>query len=101
MFTIGIDYGTNSVRALVVRCKDGAELGTGDTEFFLRATHGSRGPGRVYSVTYRATDKAGNISDVSAKVTVPQKPTAPPKTTAPAKAKAPVKAPAPRHRSRR
>jgi L-ribulokinase len=28
MFTIGIDYGTNSVRALVVRCKDGAELGT-------------------------------------------------------------------------
>ena len=29
MFTIGIDYGTNSVRALVVRCKDGAELGTG------------------------------------------------------------------------
>ncbi len=29
MYTIGIDYGTNSVRALVVRCKDGAELGTG------------------------------------------------------------------------
>ena len=28
MFTIGIDYGTNSVRALVVRCKDGSELGT-------------------------------------------------------------------------
>ena len=28
MFTIGIDYGTNSVRALVVRTKDGAELGT-------------------------------------------------------------------------
>lgn len=27
MFTIGIDYGTNSVRALVVRCRDGAELG--------------------------------------------------------------------------
>ena len=28
MFTLGIDYGTNSVRALVVRCADGAELGT-------------------------------------------------------------------------
>lgn len=28
MFTLGIDYGTNSVRALVVRCKDGAELGS-------------------------------------------------------------------------
>ncbi|HVW22042.1 MAG TPA: ribulokinase [Opitutaceae bacterium] len=28
MFTVGIDYGTNSVRALVVRCADGAELGS-------------------------------------------------------------------------
>jgi len=27
-FTIGIDYGTNSVRALVVRCKDGKEFGS-------------------------------------------------------------------------
>jgi len=27
-YTLGIDYGTNSVRALVVRCADGAELGT-------------------------------------------------------------------------
>lgn len=33
MFTIGIDYGTNSVRALVVRCKDGAELGTGVVDY--------------------------------------------------------------------
>ena len=28
MFTLGIDYGTNSVRALVVRCRDGEELGS-------------------------------------------------------------------------
>ncbi|WP_231962313.1 class II aldolase/adducin family protein [Opitutus sp. GAS368] len=28
MHTLGIDYGTNPVRALVVRCADGAELGT-------------------------------------------------------------------------
>jgi len=28
VYTLGIDYGTNSVRALVVRCADGAELGT-------------------------------------------------------------------------
>jgi L-ribulokinase len=28
MFTLGIDYGTNSVRALVVRCRDGKEFGS-------------------------------------------------------------------------
>lgn len=28
MYSLGIDYGTNSVRALVVRCRDGAELGS-------------------------------------------------------------------------
>ena len=28
MFTLGIDYGTNSVRAVVVRCSDGAEFGS-------------------------------------------------------------------------
>jgi len=28
MFTLGLDFGTNSVRALVVRCKDGKELGS-------------------------------------------------------------------------
>jgi L-ribulokinase len=28
VFTLGIDYGTNSVRALLVRCADGAEFGS-------------------------------------------------------------------------
>jgi L-ribulokinase len=28
VFTLGIDFGTNSVRALIVRCADGAELGS-------------------------------------------------------------------------
>ena len=27
-FTIGIDYGTNSVRAIVVDCSDGREVGS-------------------------------------------------------------------------
>lgn len=33
MYTLGIDYGTNSVRALVVRCADGAELGSGTAHY--------------------------------------------------------------------
>lgn len=33
MFTLGIDYGTNSVRALVVRCSDGAELGSSVVDY--------------------------------------------------------------------
>ena len=28
MFTLGLDYGTNSVRCLIVRCADGAEIGS-------------------------------------------------------------------------
>jgi L-ribulokinase len=33
MFTLGIDYGTNSVRALVVRCADGAEFGSAVVDY--------------------------------------------------------------------
>jgi L-ribulokinase len=32
-FTIGIDYGTNSVRAIVVDCSDGREVGSCVTEY--------------------------------------------------------------------
>ena len=28
MFSLGVDFGTNSVRALIVRCSDGAEYGS-------------------------------------------------------------------------
>ena len=33
MFTLGLDFGTNSVRALVVRCADGAELGSAVVDY--------------------------------------------------------------------
>jgi L-ribulokinase len=33
VYTLGIDYGTNSVRALVVRCADGAELGSSTVNY--------------------------------------------------------------------
>ena len=33
MFTIGIDFGTNSARAIVVSCADGAIVGTGVSDY--------------------------------------------------------------------
>ena len=33
MFTIGIDFGTNSCRAIVVSCADGSTIGTGVSEY--------------------------------------------------------------------
>ncbi|MQY47097.1 ribulokinase [Rhizobiales bacterium RZME27] len=33
MFSIGIDFGTNSVRAIVVRCSDGKEFGLGVVDY--------------------------------------------------------------------
>jgi L-ribulokinase len=38
-YTIGLDYGTSSVRALIVRLEDGAEIGTGIVEY----PHGEAG----------------------------------------------------------
>ncbi|MGA2693962.1 MAG: ribulokinase, partial [Opitutaceae bacterium] len=38
-FTLGIDFGTNSARALVVRCSDGAEIGS----FVANYRSGSQG----------------------------------------------------------
>jgi len=37
----------------------------------LRAERSGTGPGRVYSITYQATDIAGNSTTASATVTVP------------------------------
>jgi uncharacterized repeat protein (TIGR01451 family) len=51
----------------------GAALGTDDRAFALRAERGTGqgSTGRVYTITYRATDTSGNASDATATVTVP------------------------------
>jgi thrombospondin type 3 repeat protein len=45
--------------------------GTADFAFGLRAERAADGPGRTYTVTYRATDGAGNSAVASAVVSVP------------------------------
>jgi hypothetical protein len=49
----------------------GADFGTFDTNFMLRAERAGNGPGRVYTITYTVTDKAGNKTKASATVTAP------------------------------
>jgi hypothetical protein len=48
-----------------------AQYGTLDTSFNLRAERSGNGSGRVYTITYTATDKAGNQTIVKVTVTVP------------------------------
>jgi FG-GAP-like repeat/FG-GAP repeat len=48
-----------------------ADVGTADLSFQLRAERDGTGDGRTYSVTYRATDAAGNMTLASATVMVP------------------------------
>ena len=50
----------------------GASFGSPDFDFQLRAERSSQGLGRVYLVTYVATDAAGNSSEASVDLTVPQ-----------------------------
>lgn len=49
----------------------GAEVGTDDRELLLRAERAGDGPGRVYTLTYQATDQAGNTTQASVEVRVP------------------------------
>jgi hypothetical protein len=49
----------------------GAAFGTGDREFLLRAARLGSGPGRTYTVTYRAKDASGNAATATAEVIVP------------------------------
>ncbi len=50
----------------------GAAIGTDDRAFQLRAERSGGGNGRVYTVTYAATDGSGNVATVSAMVVVPK-----------------------------
>jgi hypothetical protein len=50
-----------------------AEFGTLDTSFSVRAERAEKGNGRVYTIAYMATDKAGNTAVATFTVTVPQK----------------------------
>jgi uncharacterized repeat protein (TIGR01451 family) len=52
----------------------GAEIGTDDRSFFLRAERGTRkgSTGRIYTITYRATDASGNTTEATATVAVPR-----------------------------
>ena len=43
----------------------------GDTEFKLRAERSGTGQGRVYTITYKATDASGNSAEASVTVAVP------------------------------
>ena len=49
----------------------GADIGTEDYEFQLRAERAGKGDGRVYTITYTATDASGNSASASATVVVP------------------------------
>src|SRR5262249_1699167 len=51
----------------------GADIGTMDTEFLLRAERDSSGTGRVYTVTYTTMDSAGHTKSASGTVIVPLK----------------------------
>ena len=49
----------------------GGAFGTDDRAFSLRAECHESGDGRVYTITYRATDQAGNATLATAVVRVP------------------------------
>ncbi|MCJ8012666.1 NPCBM/NEW2 domain-containing protein [Paenibacillus sp. KQZ6P-2] len=48
-----------------------ANFGSEDTSFSLRAERSGEGTGRIYTITYTATDHAGNQTVATATVTVP------------------------------
>ncbi len=55
----------------------GANLGTDDRTFFLRAERSGTGSGRIYTITYQAMDALGNTTSATSQVTVPHDQSAP------------------------
>jgi hypothetical protein len=49
----------------------GADIGTMDYEFQLRAERAGKGDGRIYTIVYTVTDASGNSASASATVVVP------------------------------
>jgi hypothetical protein len=49
----------------------GADPGSPDFDFMLRAERAGADTGRVYTITYCATDSSGNVAAASSPVTVP------------------------------
>ncbi|KIL38335.1 hypothetical protein SD70_27070 [Gordoniibacillus kamchatkensis] len=49
----------------------GADIGSMDTQFDLRAERAGSGNGRIYTITYTALDHAGNKTTAASTVTVP------------------------------
>ena len=49
----------------------GAEFGTYDTNFKLRAKREGNGTGRIYTITYTVTDRAGNVTVGTVTIDVP------------------------------
>jgi hypothetical protein len=50
---------------------EGADYGTADVDFRLRAERSGRSDGRLYEITYEAADASGNVAAATAYVTVP------------------------------
>jgi hypothetical protein len=48
----------------------GADFGTADLEFSVRAERSGTGTGRTYTVIYEAIDAAGNVAEVTGLITV-------------------------------
>jgi uncharacterized repeat protein (TIGR01451 family) len=50
----------------------GATFGIDDRQFSLRAERSGQGSGRIYTITYEAEDKSGNVTTSSVTVAVPK-----------------------------